>query len=188
MTWSNPSALLCLGFLACLPGCGSLTGEFTTNRDPHYDGKLERLLIVYYNEADAAQQLGSKFSDAFLGRLSAVLARRNVPVHVARPMQGALDEQGVVRLAAARFQPRQVMQFALSRIAVQSGVTRSSFESGAQFVNNQSVTFTFSLAELGSSKYVWRGNLRYSVIPEGTTVADQLVAQLVAERFLLAVE
>jgi hypothetical protein len=173
-----------------LPGCSSLKGEFTTNRDPHYDGKLERLLIVYYNEDDAAQQLGAKFSDAFLGRVSAALARRNVPVHVARPMQGALDEQGVVRLAAARFHPRQVMQFALSRIAVQSGVTRTGGGGGSmpQFVNNQSVTFTFSLAELGTDKYVWRGNLRYSVIPEGTTVADQLVAQLVAERFLRAVE
>jgi hypothetical protein len=180
--------LLCLGFLAYMPGCGSLSGEFNVNRDPQYEGKLERLLIIYHNEDDAAHLLGAKFSDTFLGRVSEALARRKVQVHVARPMQGGLDEPGVARLAAARFRPRQVMHFALSRVAVQTGVTRSTAGSTAQFINNQSVTFTFSLAEVGTDRYVWRGSLRYPVIPEGATVADQFVAQLVAERFLSAAD
>src|SRR5262245_54624569 len=89
-------AVLFLGLLAFLPGCGSLKGEFKTHRDPNYGGKLERLLIVYYNEDDAKRYLGSKFSDTFLARVSEALKRKNVPVHVARPMQGAMDEQAVV--------------------------------------------------------------------------------------------
>jgi hypothetical protein len=103
---SNRSGLFLLACLALLVGCASPKGKFQSKRDATYKGKLERTLIIYHNEQESIPQLGRRFADALLARLSELLNQNGVVTEIVRPQEGELDENAPVRSAAARFHPR----------------------------------------------------------------------------------
>lgn len=175
------SALLCAVFLGA---CASPKGKVRAQKDPSYTGKLERVLIVSYNEEQAAPQLGRNFSETLFKRLSESLAQRGVVSEIVRPNKAELDENAPIRAAAARFRPRQTLYFGVTRVDTHTGVYRSTATDLPHYVNDARVTFAFSLIDVGRNQTVWRGELYYYVLPDPKTVADQFAEQLAAEQFL----
>jgi hypothetical protein len=178
---SLAAGLVCLLLLGA---CAGPKGNVESKRDPSYKGKLERLLIISHNEEAAAQSLGRTFSEALFARLSESLAQNGVVTEVVRPNKEELDQNAPVRSAAARFFPRQALHFGVSRVNTQAGVYRSTGADLPHYSYDTSVAFAFSLFDVARNQVVWRGELRYSSLPDPKTVADQFVAQLVTEKFL----
>jgi len=80
------SFLLALALLNLMwSGCVSTKPKIEAKRDSTYNGKLERVLIVYHNDEAVAPRLGPKFSEEFLSRFSELLAQRGVVSEVVRP-------------------------------------------------------------------------------------------------------
>src|SRR5438045_645693 len=80
------SFLLALASLNLMwSGCVSTKPRIEAKRDPAYNGKLERVLIVYHNDEAVAPRLGPKFSEEFLSRFSELLGQRGVVSEVVRP-------------------------------------------------------------------------------------------------------
>ena len=170
--------------LILLQGCSSPKPQIRSRKDPAYTGKLERVLVIYHNERDAAASLGRGFADRFLGRLSELLAQKGVVSEVARPAAEDLDETAPVELAAARFRPRQALHFGLTRVISRSGVSRDSFDDLPSFAHDTFVCFSVSLYDVPRQRTVWRGELSYQVPPDASAVADQLLERFETEQLI----
>lgn len=163
--------LLLVAFL--LSGCAPLKGNFQTARDSSYNEKLGRVLIVPEDE-ELLSRVGPHFGGQFVGRLQELFSGANVASEVVRQAEGGLDENAPVRAAAVRFQPTQVLYF---------GVRRFTSEQYEWLVQTD-VTMEFKLTEAKTGKTVWRTTAHYTYIPQGKSVADQLVQELKASGLL----
>jgi hypothetical protein len=168
--------------LAFFVGCASPKGGFEVKKDPGYKGKLERALVVYYHEEESIPQLGRRFADDFLKRLSELLSQKGVVTEIVRPRKEELDQNTRIRSAADRFHPNQVLEFGLTK-----SISREHWSAAVnlpQMTHESSMTFGFSLFDVSRAQIVWRGEVRYYVVPEAKAVADQFMGQLVKEDFL----
>ena len=172
------------GVLALLifAGCASPQGKFQVNKDPSYDGKLKRVLIVSLNE-DLASHLGRDFSNRLLTRFTMLLTQKGVSSEIVHLNQKDLDRTASVRSAVARFKPDQLFYVAVTRVLSRNGVQRRRSNDLPQFTSEMSISFEFNLTETQSGKTVWRGELHFYTVPYPEDVADQLVKQLGTERF-----
>jgi hypothetical protein len=190
---SGLAGLVCIAFLA---SCSTPNGKVQSRKDPAYQGKLERVLLVYDDHEKTAsltvlspRSLGPKFSAAFLRRLTEVLTEKGVTLEVVRPDPEALDPDAPAQAAATRFHPDHLLRFGIASMA--SHTRPYSFSPSqqqellsARFTQDTEVVFGFSLVDPARHQIVWRGELSYYVIPFPEHVADQFVQQLAAEKFL----
>jgi hypothetical protein len=170
-------------FSLALAGCSSPQGKFQTQVDPAYHGKLERVLVFYFN-VDTTTTLGRDFSDRFVTRLAALLLQRNVPSEVVRLERSALDRDAPVKAAAARFRPRQYFTFGVTRVNASAGVHRALSADLPQFQSDMSASLEFSLMDAQNGRTVWRATGFYYAPPHAEDVADQVMGQLAAGHFL----
>jgi hypothetical protein len=168
--------------MALLTGCGSLKGRFEAMKEPGYDGKLDRVLIVYENEETSAQYLGHSFADDFLTRFTGALTAQGVHAAIVRPRERELDSAGQIRVAFARARPRQMLNIGLTRAVDRAGWRMEGDKPSAVLSNVR--TFAFTLTDVARNRAVWRGSVHYDIVPDAKTVADQFTAQLAAEGFL----
>ena len=176
-----------ISWLACLTvllsGCAT-SPRIEAKRDTSYTDKLERVLIVYHNEDQAAAQLGPKFSRDFLVRFQEVLGHESVPSLVVRPNKNEVDQDVPVRAAVADFRPRQALHFGLVRMASATTVSPQTYSSTSKVSHEKSLAFGFSLYDVTQGKTVWRGEMQYFHEPDAKSVADRFVEKLKAERLL----
>ena len=171
--------ILCLTVLA---GCASPQGEFRSKKDPAYKDRLGRVLIVYHNERESAPQLGRKFADVMLKRLSESLAQKGVVAETVRPSYEELDANAPVRAAIDRFHPQQAIHFGWTGSSTLSGWSVSG--ELPRFTHETSTKFAYSLLAGPRAETVWRGAVSYYALPDAETVAEQFMQQLVKEGFL----
>lgn|ERR1043166_5858645 len=160
-----------------LAGCASPQGKFRSQKDPSYNEKIGRVLVVYYN-VDTTSSLGRGFSDRFATRVAALLTQKSVPSEIVRMEREALDRNAPVKAATARFRPRQFLSFAVTRVDSMGGVHQAAPGQLLQFSSEMSATFEFSLADAQSGRTVWRTEAHYYSPPRAEDVADQLLEQL----------
>ena len=174
---------LSLAGLALLAGCASNQGKYQSQREPDYRSKMERVLIVYYNEDQSTLQMGKGFSTNLCARLTELLAQKGVVSEVVRPSERAVDQYASIRAAAARFRPGHLLYFGVGRVSSRGGVYRPSLEALPQFVHVSLVHFIYSLHDVTRGKTVWRGEGHYNVLPYPKVVADEFYEHLAAEQF-----
>ena len=167
--------------LLLLAGCASPQGKFQAVKDPSYAGKLERVLIVYFN-LDTASTLGRDFSDGLATKLAALLAQKNVPAEVVRLERAALDRNAPVKAAAVRFHPKQFLYLNITRVRTSAGSHQSFSGDVIHFTSDTSANFEFSLVEAQTGRTVWRTEAYYFAPPHAEDVAAQLIEQIIAAR------
>lgn len=179
------SKLICLCVLASLilAGCATPQGNFQTKKDPSYQGKLERVLIVPRNE-DMASRLGRDFPNRLLTRLASSLAQKDVASEVVRLNKEDLDPDAPVKAAAAQFKAGQLLYISLTRVLSRNEAHPATLYGLPQFASEVSIVFAFSVVDVPSGKTVWRGALQFDTVPYPEDVADQLLKQLETEQLL----
>jgi hypothetical protein len=174
---------VCLCVLASLilVGCATPQGHFQTKKDPSYQGKLERILIVPRNE-DMASRLGRDFPNRLLTRLTSSLAQKDVATEVVHLNKEDVDPDAPIKSKAAQFKANQLLYVSLIRVASRNEARPATLSSLPQFASAVSIVFAFGVVDVQSEKTVWRGNLQFDIIPNPEDVADQLLKQLEAEQ------
>ncbi len=163
-------------------GCVAPEPTFQTKKDPAYEGKLEKVLIVSENE-ELAGRLGPDFSRRLLERFAAALAQKGVTSEIVHTNNEDLDPSAPVKAAADRFLPRQIFYIGVIQVQTQS---QSSAIQGPLFAPDKSVAMSIGcrIADRQSGKTVWAGKLQANPPQPPEKIADHLVNQLEAERLL----
>lgn len=169
--------------LVILAGCASPQGDFQTKRDPSYQNKLDRTLIVSVND-DLAARLGRDFYDRLYARLTQTLATKGVLTQVVHQNKEAVDPAQPIRSAFDTFHPNQVIAVAVTSVNSRNEVRPANWESLPQFSSEVSIAFSFVVSDAKSGKVVWRGTDQFHLLPAPEDVADQLIGQLQTESFL----
>jgi hypothetical protein len=174
--------MLPLLLLAILMGC-STAGRFRSTKDESYDGKLERVLIVYCAE-DTRVSLGRHFSERLVSHLTDLLGRQNVISESVQFDRSALDRSAPVKAAESRFQPRQVLYFYVTRMNSSSSVQMADLNQLPHFNNSMVVTLAFEIVDSKSDKTIWRTEVDYYSIPNPEQVAAALAESMRAAKLL----
>ena len=122
--WTSAVALgLTLMFAV---GCAT-SGKIRSIRDESYTGKLERVLVVYHGKAqekraDTTATLGRNFQQRLADRLADSLSRRNIPSEAVGIEESAIDRSAPVKMAVARFGPKQMLYANVSQIGSSSSL------------------------------------------------------------------
>jgi len=174
---------LCCLMLLILTGCASPQGDFQTKRDPTYQSKLERILIIPQNE-DMAARLGRNFPNRLLTRLASSLAQKDVASQVVHLNKEDVDVDAPVKSAVVQFKASQLLYVSLIRVASRNEARPGGLYSLPQFATEVSIVFAFGVVDVPSGKTVWRGNLQFDTVPNPEDVTDQLLKQLETERLL----
>ena len=171
--------IMCLSVLTLLilTGCASPQGNFKTKKDPSYQSKLERVVIVPRNE-DMASRLGRDFPDRLLTRLASSLAQKDVASEVVHLNKEDVDPDAPVKSKAAQFKAGQLLYVSLIRVASRNEAHPATLYGLPQFASAVSIVFAFGVVDVPSGKTVWRGELRFDTVPNPEDVADQLLKQL----------
>jgi hypothetical protein len=165
-------------FLLTLVGCAAPKGTFLTKKDSSYQGKVQRVLIVYQKQSrDAEPALNRRFSDRLVSQLAELLRSKEIPSEVACFEQDELDRDANLKAAAAPFGPTQLLSFGITRLNehvwLNNGVTRM-----------VSVGLELRLIDYRTGKTVWRTQATYGIPPDPENAAAELLGQLVADHFL----
>ena len=181
MTTLSKTLSLCVLASLALVGCATPQGNFQTKKDPSYQGKLERILIVPRNE-DMVSHLGRDFPNRLLTRLTSSLAQKDVASEVVRLNKDELDPDAPVKSAAAQFHASQLLYVSLPRVLSRNEAHPATLYGLPQFASQVSIVFAFSIVDVPSQKTVWRGALQFDTVPNSEDVADQLLKQLETEQ------
>lgn len=168
--------------LIFLLSCGT-SGKFRSTRDDSYGGKLERALIVYYDE-NTRSTLGQDFSSRLVSQLADLLGKQNVTCESVLLKRSALDRTGPIKVAAERFQPNQLFFFSVTRASSNSSIQWMDANDIPRYSHSMEVGLEFSVLDLKGDKTIWRTAVDYSSPPNPKEVAQQVVEQLRAARLL----
>ena len=165
-----------------LSGCRT-AGKFKSMRDQAYEGKLERVLLVYSAE-NRAGAFGRGFSRRVMSRLADSLARQNVPSEAVPFASSALDQAAPVKAAAARFAPGQILYFRVASIKSTSWMHWTDVNDLPVYTHTVAATLEFSVSDSKTDKTIWRTEALYYVDPRPQDVANSVIAQLRTARLL----
>jgi len=167
--------------LIFIMGCTS--PKFRSKRDESYDGKLERALIVYYDENTRAT-LGRDFSRRLVNRLGDLLDKQNVPCESVLLNNSALNRSAPLKAAAERFQPSQLLYFSITRASTSSSTYLMDANDLPHFSHSMVVTLEFDVFDSKTDKTVWRTAVDYYTAPRPEDVAEQVIEQLRVAKLL----
>ncbi len=165
-----------------LSGCRT-AGKFKSLRDQAYEGKLERVLLVYSDDNRAAT-FGRDFSRRVVSRLADSLARQNVTSEAVPFASADLDQAAPVKAAAARFAPAQILYFHVASIKSSSWIHWTDVNDLPVYSHTVAATLEFSVSDSKTDKTIWRTEALYYVDPRAQDVANAVIAQLRAAHLL----
>jgi hypothetical protein len=174
-----------LMLLVVIFGC-STPGRLKAQKDESYEGKLERILIVYYPENTGAS-LGRNFSDRLVSQLKDSFARQNVTSECVQFDGSALDRGAPVRTAASRFQPKQLLYFRIARLNSNSSTTwidTGQYPQFPRFSNSMVVTLDFEIVDSKTDKTIWHAEVDYYSAPDPRQVAAQIAENMRVAKLL----
>jgi len=158
-------------------GCAAPKGNFRTQKAEDYNGKLERVLVVYY-PAETTSTLGRDFLDHVADGIAARLVARNVPAETLRLQRDALDRNAPIKAAAVRFRAKQLLACVITHVDFQGGAHRTTPESLPTFNSSLSTSLEFSLMDAQSGRTVWRTEAYFYAPPRPEDIADQMLGEL----------
>jgi len=168
-------------------------GHFDSQKDSSYNGTLKRVLIVSANN-EASSRLGAGYRDSVANQLAIKIRTKGPAVEVLSLQSDELDATTSVENAGRHFGAEQVLQLAVTHIDETSHtmtspeLTYSAATAGLSSDNTTTTvvgfTMAFRLTDLGSSKVVWRGSVKFDRAPTSESAATQLYNQLLAASLL----
>lgn len=174
--------ILLLALAITLSGCRT-AGKFRSQREEGYEGKLNRVLLVYSDQNSTAT-LGRDFPRRVVSRLGESLSRQNVSSEAVPFSASALDNDAPVRAAADRFSPSQILYFTLVRINSSSSIVQTGPNDVPQYSHTMVVTLSFSVWDAKTAQTIWRTEADYYSAPRAEDVADAVIDQLRIARLL----
>jgi hypothetical protein len=179
------NAFLCLGLMLTACATPKPVGNF--QRDPAYNKKLDRVLVVSMNPALVDENVNRRFSSSETEKLIALLKTRGVETQVTSVNAKAGDAKDEILQAALRFQPHEILYFGPThghhRVLMSRG-----WNSHVLRDTVDNLTFRAKLVDVSMSRTVWHGDMSYSSEPEPETVAEQLVDRLGKDNLLPAAQ
>jgi hypothetical protein len=172
---TSKATSICLSALLILLGCASPKSNFQSKKDPSYEKKLDRILVVYVSQAQdklhvASQHLGAEFSDRLAKQITVLLAQKSVPCDIVR-LEDELDRNVPINAAAARFGAKQDLYFWVRSVRRKPIVNSLAYDT--------TITLEFSLWDRQIKKTVWRTEATFfGCSPLADDTAKQLVHEL----------
>ena len=180
-TTPSKATCICLPTLLVLLGCAAPKSNFQSKKDPAYQRKLERVLVIYTSQAQdkqhvISQHLGADFSDRLAKQITVLLAAKGVPCEIVC-LEDELDRNAPVGAAATLLGAKQDLYFGLEYAGRRPMIN--------SLAANSTTTLKFSLYDRQTKKTVWRTEAAFfSSPPLAKDVAKQLVQELVSEGLL----
>ena len=169
-------------------GCAT-RGKVSSVKDESYTGKLERVLVVYQGKAatkrtDTTATLGRNFQQRLGQRLADSLSRQSIPSETAGLDESAVDRDAPVKMAVARFEPKQVLYASVSQISGTSTLVWVNRNDFPYSTHNVLITLEFEVTDVASDKTVWRSSVSFYSAPGVETAADQVLSELQKAKLL----
>jgi hypothetical protein len=175
-----------LGLILFATACATPKPVFDCKRDVSYTRKLDRVLIVSYNEELADDNLRRHFCRSTTGEMVILLNKRGVQTHVTSPNPKDLDPDAQVLQAIIRYQPQQILYFGPTKVRNNVVVSRNlyNFNTRVTRIDVGKVVFAAKLLDVPTHRTVWRGEMSYWFEPEAEEVAAHLLEKLAADNLL----
>jgi len=97
----------------------------------------------------------------------------------------SLDNGSLIEKAANHFYAGQLLGWSLGGMSTMSSVRQTSFGDIPTFKSATTVTLEFGVTDVWLNRTVWRARFYFQTSPEPEAVADQLIEELVAAKFLV---
>jgi hypothetical protein len=179
-----------LVLLMLTTACTTPRPTFDSKRDSNYTQKLDRVLLVTFNEEKADAVLGDHFSRALTDEIASLLNKHGVQAQVSSPDPKGIDTNKPILESMKHFQPHQVLHFGVSEVRRRNVMEASTFSptynSPYRKVHSEvaNVVFSADLKDVRTFKTVWRSGITYGLQPEAQSVANDIVNKLVAENLV----
>jgi hypothetical protein len=177
-------AFVCALTSLAFAGCATSKGRVVSKRDPSFEGKLQRVLIICPDRQTSAS-LGNQFASRFLKQLTNSLTQSGVPAASVDVEKEALDNRALVEKAANHFRAGQMLDWSIAGINTMSTVRQTMPGDIPSFRSSTSVALEFGMYDVWVNRVVWRARFTFQMSPSPEAVADQLVEELVAAKLLV---